>query len=199
MALHDPMNYCSHCGAGVSLRIPNGDSVLRYVCDSCEAIHYQNPKVVAGCIPEWEDKIMLCRRAIEPRYGLWTLPAGFMENSETTDEAAARETREEANAAVVVTSLYSMFSLPHINQVYVLFRAKLVDTNYSPGTESLEVGLYKEHEIPWDQMAFPVIYETLRRYYEDLAKGEFKTHIGEIVRTSSKPFRYQITMLDDKD
>ena len=192
------MNFCSYCGSSVSLRIPDGDTMLRHVCDGCNAIHYQNPKVVAGCIPEWEGKIMLCRRAIEPRYGLWTLPAGFMENNETTDQAAARETREEANARVEVTALYSMFSLPHINQIYVIFRAQLIDTNYSPGAESLAVDLYSEHEIPWQKMAFPVITETLRRYYEDVAKGEFRTHIGEIVRHSRDSHDYTNTMVHDK-
>lgn len=170
----------------------------RFVCDDCQMIHYQNPNVVAGCIPEWEDKIILCRRAIEPRYGLWTLPAGFMENGETTQQAAARETLEEANAVVEVSSLYSMFSLPHINQVYLIFRARLTDSNFGPGVESLEVELYDEQDIPWDMMAFPVIAETLKRYYKDRAKGRFQTHIGEIIRFDRDSPHYQVTMLNNK-
>ena len=193
------MQYCSQCGAAVRLGVPEGDNLPRYICDSCRKIHYENPKVVAGCIPEWEDKIMLCRRAIEPRYGLWTLPAGFMENGETTHQAAARETLEEANARVEVCSLYAMFSLPHISQVYVMFRGRLRDLDFGPGDESLEVDLYEEKDIPWDRMAFPVIHETLGRYFQDRANGVFGTHIGEIIRGNTDPPEFRVTMLGDDD
>jgi len=153
-------------GAGVVLSVPPGDNRQHFVCSSCGEIHYQNPKLVTGCIPEWEDKLLLCRRAIEPRCGLWTLPAGFMENEESAQQGAARETLEEANARVSVEQLYTTFNLPHISQVYLLFRGKLDDLDFSPGSESLEVALFGEDEIPWEQLAFPVIYETLRYYFE---------------------------------
>lgn len=135
------MKYCSDCGNPIDLRIPAGDTFPRHVCPKCNTIHYQNPKMVVGCIPEWEGKILLCRRAIEPRHGFWTLPAGFMENAETLVEAASRETLEEANARVKVGELYAIYNLPHINQVHILFRAQLLDLDFKPGIESLEVQL----------------------------------------------------------
>jgi ADP-ribose pyrophosphatase YjhB (NUDIX family) len=174
------MNYCSHCGARVELRIPEGDTVPRHVCTSCGTIHYENPKMVVGCIPEWEDRILLCRRAIEPRRGLWTLPAGFMENAETTAEGAQRETLEEANARVEIGSLYALFNIPHINQVYILFRARLLDLDFSAGAESLETRLFTEDEIPWDEIAFITVRRTLRHYFDDRRRGEFQFHIGTV-------------------
>ena len=180
------MKFCGQCGAKVSLRIPPGDNLPRYVCDVCQAIHYQNPKVVVGCIPEWEGKILLCRRAIEPRYGLWTLPAGFMENNETTRQAAARETLEEASARVEVGDLYSLFSLPHISQVYLIFRGRLLDLDFTPGAESLEVSLCREQDIPWDLLAFKVMHETLLHYFDDQRNSGFRLHIGEIIRQADK-------------
>lgn len=174
------MKYCSQCGASISLRIPSGDNLPRFVCDHCHTIHYQNPKMVVGCIPEWEDKVLLCRRAIEPRYGLWTLPAGFMENGETTVQAAARETREEANAMVEVDTLFSLYNLPHINQVYLIFRSRLLNLDYSPGIESLETALFRESEIPWEELAFPAVRFTLQHYFDDRQRGRFDLHIGDI-------------------
>lgn len=176
------MNYCSHCGAIVSLRIPPGDTLPRHICDACQTIHYQNPKMVVGCIPEWEDRILLCRRAIEPRYGLWTLPAGFMENGESTTQAAARETREEANAEVEIGSLYSLYSLPHINQVYLIFRSRLLNPDYSPGIESLETRLFLETDIPWDTLAFPVVRQALEDFFHDRRTGDYRLHQGEIIQ-----------------
>lgn len=177
------MKFCSTCGASVSLRIPQGDNRERFVCTSCQTIHYQNPKIVAGCIPEWEGKILLCRRAIEPRYGLWTLPAGFMENGETTEQAAMRETWEEAGARINIANLYSIFSIPHISQVYMLFRGELVEGIYKAGQESLECGLFDAHGIPWEQLAFPVVRETLQRYFSDKdKKNGFPLQRGEIIR-----------------
>lgn len=189
------MKYCSHCGAEVEIRVPDGDNRPRYICSECESIHYQNPKVVVGCIPVWEDRILLCRRAIEPRYGLWTLPAGFMENGETTQEGAARETREEANANVEVGSLYSLFNLPHIDQVYMLFRSQLLDLDFAPGTESLEVNLFREEEIPWKEIAFPVVRETLKLFFTDVKSGGFPLRGGTIVRISENPRHYETTFL----
>ena len=174
------MNFCSHCGHPVRVEIPAGDNRLRHVCPACGAVHYHNPKMVVGCIPEWEDKVLLCRRAIEPRHGLWTLPAGFMENGETTAEGAARETLEEAGARVEVIGLYSMISLPDINQVYLVFRARLLHLDFAPGEESLEATLFDEHEIPWENLAFRTIQRTLRQYYADRKTGHYPMHMGEI-------------------
>ncbi len=190
------MKYCSHCGQAVTVRVPTGDNLPRHVCDACGTVHYQNPKIVVGCIPEWQDRILLCRRAIEPRYGLWTLPAGFMENGETVQQGAARETLEEANAAVTVGDLYALFNLPHINQVYMLFRARLERPNFGPGVESLAVELMREGEIPWDEIAFPVIGESLRHYYQDRAAGRFRLRIGTIERLPG-PERHFRTRIHD--
>ena len=176
------MKFCSRCSAHVELRVPDGDTLPRYVCTVCQEIHYQNPKVVVGCIPEWEDKVLLCRRAIEPRAGWWTLPAGFMENNETLAQAAVRETLEEANARVEITDLYAIYSLPHISQVYTLFRARLLDLNFSPGIESSDVKLLSEAEIPWDEMAFRVIHDPLKRYFDERNQGKLTFHTGIIDR-----------------
>ncbi|MFZ5484677.1 MAG: NUDIX hydrolase [Pseudomonadota bacterium] len=176
------MKYCSHCGAPVSHRIPSGDNRHRYVCDTCGAIHYENPRMVVGCLPFWEDKVLLCRRAIEPRYGLWTLPAGYMENGETTAEGALRETLEEAGARVEILDLYTLINVPDIDQVYLLFRARLLDLDFAPGEESLEVGLFAEADIPWDQIAFRTVHTTLRHYFEDRRGGAFPLHFGDLDR-----------------
>ncbi len=161
------MNFCSHCGNPVEQRIPLGDNRLRFVCPQCQTIHYQNPRIIAGCLPVWGEQVLLCRRAIEPRRGFWTLPAGFMENGETLEQAAARETSEEACARVRELSLYTLFDLPHISQLYVLFRAELVDLDFAAGEESLEVQLFHEHEIPWQELAFPIVGRTLKCYFAD--------------------------------
>ncbi len=174
------MKFCSDCGESVILAIPEGDHLPRYVCRVCDTIHYQNPKIVTGCIPEWQDKILLCRRAIEPRYGLWTLPAGFMENHETTAQGAARETREETRLEVEIMSLYALFNIPHISQVYLMFRARMHDMSFGPTPESLEVELFSEAEIPWEQLAFPVVKETLKRYFADRQQGEYKLQVADI-------------------
>lgn len=176
------MIYCSNCGKQVIKKIPAGDSRPRHVCESCNTIHYQNPNIVAGCIPVWEDRILLCRRAIEPRHGLWTLPAGFMENGESTEQAAARETMEEACAEVDGLSLYGVFSIPQINQVYMMFRAKLTNGNFQPGPESLDVMLFDEKDIPWDKLAFPVVKLTLERYFNDLRSDSFPVYVENILR-----------------
>ena len=139
------MNFCSHCGEQVEHKIPEGDNLHRYVCTSCNLIHYQNPRIIAGCIAEFEDKILLCKRAIEPRHGLWTLPAGFMENQETTLEAAKRETYEEAQAEIINGQLFCTISIPHISQVYIMYRGELVNGFANPGVESLETSLYSEN------------------------------------------------------
>lgn len=181
------MKYCSECGsAKIVHKIPEGDNLPRYVCENCHMIHYQNPKIVAGCLPEWEDKLLLCRRAIEPRYGLWTLPAGFMENQESIEQAALRETREEAQARVKLAQLYAVYSVPHINQVHMLFRGQLTDLNFAAGTESLDVRLFSYNEIPWQELAFAVIVRTLKHYFADRAKGHFELHVEDVIRPLDK-------------
>ena len=174
------IRFCNSCGAAVTHRIPEGDSLERAVCDACGMVHYQNPKIVVGCLPVYGDRILICKRAIEPRYGLWTLPAGFMENNETAAEGAAREALEEANARVAIEDLYTVYSIPNISQVYMMFRAKLLDPDVSPGIESLEVKLVTEDEIPWDQLAFTMVRLTLQHYLEDRKRGVFTPRFGEI-------------------
>lgn len=156
------MKFCSNCAAPVVERIPAGDNRPRYVCDACERIHYENPRIIAGCLPTWQGQVLLCKRAIEPRAGYWTLPAGFMENGETVEQAACRETLEEANAEVRITGLQSLISIPHISQVYMLFHAELLDQNFSAGAESLDVALFKPEAIPWDELAFHVMTRSLK-------------------------------------
>ena len=179
------VNFCSQCAAPVVLRIPPGDDRPRHVCDACGTIHYQNPKIVAGCIPEYEGRILLCRRAIEPRSGFWTLPAGFMENGETTEEAAVRETREEANARVEVDALFTCLDIPRINQVYVMFRGRVAGGSFAPGAESLDTRLFEEAEVPWDEIAFPAITRTLELWFRDRRNGAFGTHTGVIHRRAA--------------
>ena len=174
------MKFCSNCGATVSHKIPAGDALPRYVCDACNTIHYQNPRMIVGCVPVWEDKVLLCKRAIEPRRGLWTVPAGFMENGETLDKGAARETLEEANARVEIDTLYALYNIPHISQVYLLFRARLLDLDFSAGEETLELRLFEEAEIPWNEIAFAAVRNTLQHYFEDRRKGSFPFHMGTI-------------------
>ncbi|GGX91852.1 ADP-ribose pyrophosphatase [Litchfieldella qijiaojingensis] len=173
------MNFCSHCGHSVHFAIPDGDDRPRYICEACGTIHYQNPRIVAGTLPVKGTKILLCKRAIAPRKGYWTLPAGFMENAETTLEAAARETLEEACAEVSLHGLYTLINLPHINQVYMIFLADLWGS-FDAGPESLEVALFEEHEIPWDELAFPTIERTLHHFYADREQGAFPLHISDI-------------------
>jgi len=175
------MKFCPDCGAPVVLRVPDGDTFPRHVCPACHAIHYSNPKMVIGCIPEWEDKILLCKRAIEPRLGYWTPPAGFMENGETTSEGALRETLEEARARVEIGDLFSMLSVPHVNQVHIFYRARLLDLEFAPGAESQEVALFAEDEIPWNEIAFRTISTTLRHYYADRKLGRYGCHSGDVL------------------
>ncbi len=192
------MKYCSNCGSPVRSLIPPGDTLPRYVCDACTTIHYQNPKIVVGCIPEWEGKILMCRRAIEPRHGLWTLPAGFLENHETTIEGAMRETLEEAHARVEISMLYALYNVPHINQVYLLFRGQLLDLNFKPGAESLEVQLFDERQIPWEKLAFRTVRETLKAYFNDRRSGAFSFHIGDIPPPQASNELAQVTRLPER-
>jgi len=175
------MKFCSHCGSDqIGFSIPEGDNRPRYWCPDCQTIHYQNPKIVVGAVPIWEGKVLLCKRSIEPRKGYWTLPAGYMENGETLQEGAARETWEEACATVAISDLYTVFNLPHINQVYVFFLGKLEDGKYDVGEESSDAGLFGLDEIPWEELAFPVVGRTLKFYIDDLKRGEYPVRIQEV-------------------
>ena len=173
------MNFCSECGAPVRFEIPRGDDRPRYLCHHCGTVHYQNPRIVAGTVPVQDGRVLLCRRAIEPRHGYWTLPAGYMENGESTEDAARRETREEAGAEVVMQGLYTLIDLTHINQVYMMFRADLV-SGFEAGAESLEVALFDESDIPWDALAFPTIRRTLEHFFEDRRQNHFPLHASTI-------------------
>ena len=179
------MNFCPNCGAKIVIRVPDGDTLPRHVCSACGAIHYRNPLMVIGSIPEWDDQVLLCRRAIEPRHGFWTLPAGFMELGETVAQAAIRETLEEANARVELASVFTMLSVPHVNQVHIFYRAKLLDLDFGPGSESLEVALFREQDVPWRELAFRTISATLRHYYADRKQGAYSLHADEILPPKS--------------
>lgn len=174
------MKFCSSCGQAVTTKIPEGDHLPRFVCEACGAIHYQNPRIIAGCVPEWQGKILLCRRAIEPRRGFWTVPAGFMENGEALQDAAAREAYEEALADVEIGPLLSIVNVIHAHQVHVVFRARLRTADFGVGQESLEVGLYAEHQIPWSEIAFLSVEFSLRRYLEDRHKQCERIHFRDI-------------------
>jgi len=170
------VKFCSNCGQPVSLRTPEGDHLPRHVCDACGVIHYQNPKLVVGCVPEHEGRILLCKRAIEPRYGYWTIPAGFMENGETTQDAARRESLEEALADVEIGSLLAVVHVLHADQVHVMFRAKLPRPEFGVGAESLDVMLCDESDVPWQDIAFKSVDFALRRYFEDRRRGIEEHH-----------------------
>jgi ADP-ribose pyrophosphatase YjhB (NUDIX family) len=174
------MKFCGNCGAGVVKRVPPGDTLPRWVCDACGEIHYQNPKLVVGTVPEHEGRLLLCRRAIEPRYGYWTLPAGFMENAESVVDAAVRETLEEAGALVEIGAPFSMISVPAVNQVHVFYLARLRGLEFKPGEETLEVGMFTEAEIPWEQVAFRTVAATLRYWFADRGRGAFSFHAEDI-------------------
>jgi len=176
------MNFCSHCGARVTLRIPEADNVERYVCDACGTIHYQNPKLVVGCVAEHDGSLVLCRRGIEPRRGYWTMPAGFMENGETLQQAAARESREEALIDVAIGSLLAVVHVLHAHQVHVFFRGKLRNPSFGAGVESVEVKLVRPGEIPWAELAFPSTEFALRRYLDDQAAAREECHFAELAR-----------------
>jgi ADP-ribose pyrophosphatase YjhB (NUDIX family) len=174
------MKFCSACGQPVVLKIPDGDHLPRHVCPACGMVHYENPRIIAGCVPEWEGKLLLCKRAIEPRRGFWTIPAGFMENGEALQDAAARESMEEALARVEIGSLLAIVNVIRAHQVHIMFRARLLDTDFGVGPESLEVQLYDESEIPWADMAFLSVEFALRRYLEDRRAGRELLHYRDI-------------------
>ena len=171
--------YCSQCGsAQLVQKVPEGDTHSRIVCEGCHTIHYQNPKIITGCLPIWEDKILLCKRAIEPRSGFWTLPGGFMENEESVTEAAARETWEEAGANVKQLHLYSVINGSRKNQVYMIFLGQLCELKFAPGIESLDVQLFTQEEIPWEEIAFRFVRQTLTYYFQDRVQGQFPVRVS---------------------
>jgi ADP-ribose pyrophosphatase YjhB (NUDIX family) len=175
------MKFCPSCGSAVQLIIPAGDNRERHVCSDCEAIHYHNPRIITGCLPVYQDQVLLCRRAIEPRLGFWTLPAGFLELGETVAQGAARETVEEAGAQVQMGDLYCMFNLPHIGQVYMMYLSELSEPVFAAHTdESLEVRLFAEAEIPWKELAFRTMWRTLHHYFDDRKSGKFSLHVEDI-------------------
>jgi ADP-ribose pyrophosphatase YjhB (NUDIX family) len=177
------MKYCSACGHSVDFRIPEGDHLPRYICPNCGAVHYQNPKVIVGCVPEWEDgRILMCRRAIEPRLGLWTFPAGFLELGETSGEGAARETLEEAQADVEIGDLFVVIGVSYVSQIYMIHRGRLKTPHHGPTTESSETALMREDQIPWGEIAFPTVYHSLKFFFEDRARGVQEFHVLDLKR-----------------
>lgn len=174
--------YCSVCSGTLSWIKPHGDNVSRSVCTHCGVVHYQNPKVIVGCLPVWQDQVLLCRRAIEPRKGFWTLPAGFMENGETLAQGAGRETEEESCALVDVGPLFTVMSLPGHNQVHMYFYAAMRSNYFGVTTESSEVQLFDEQDIPWSDLAFETIRQTLVCYFSDRQQGALGVHVFDLGR-----------------
>jgi len=180
MLLPRRIQHCRVCGAPTSYRVPADDNRERAVCSACGEIHYKNPLNVVGTVPVWGDQVLLCRRAIEPRHGLWSLPAGFMELGESTADGALRETVEEAGAKVEMQALFSVISVVRVGQVHLFFRARMLDTSLDPGPESLEARLFREDEVPWDELAFRTVRQTLEWFFEDRRRGAFNLHVGDI-------------------
>jgi len=184
------MKFCHQCAGPLILRIPQDDDKPRHCCSECDTIFYLNPKNVVGTLPFFEDKVLLCKRAIQPRIEKWTLPAGYMENGESSLDGAIRETTEEAGACVIVKgdSLYTLFNLPKINQVYMFFRAELANLDFAAGIESQEVALFSEAEIPWQEIAFPVVKSTLEYYFDDLRKNQFPVRMFDVHHSEGRSF-----------
>lgn len=166
------MNYCSSCGGNVTLKIPDDDNLPRHVCTACGEIHYENPKIITGTLPLHKGKILLCKRGIEPRLGKWTLPAGFMERWETLEEGARRETIEESEAQLGELALHVLISIPHISQVYAIYMGELLTPHFAPTPESTEVALFAIDDIPWDELAFPIVKVSLEHYIRHLETGK---------------------------
>ena len=176
-----PIKHCRQCGTPVQYRLPDdGDTRERAICTACNTIHYENPLNVVGTVPVLGDRVLLCKRNIEPRWGKWTLPAGFMELGESTAQGAARETREESGALFELQDLFTVMSVPRVGQVHLYYRARLTSEVFDPGHETLEARLFSEDEIPWDELAFRTVRETLLRYFADQRSGQFGTHAFDI-------------------
>ncbi len=167
------IRHCRSCGAPAAYSVPPDDTYERAICTACGTIHYENPLNVVGTLPVWEDRVLLCRRNIEPRYGLWTLPGGFMELGETTEQGALRETTEEAGARVELQGLYALLNVAHVGQVHLFYRARLLDTDFSPGPETIEARLFAEADIPWDSLAFRTVRATLEHFFDDRRRGQY--------------------------
>jgi ADP-ribose pyrophosphatase YjhB (NUDIX family) len=180
MHLPRRIQHCRVCGAATQYRIPPDDNRDRAICSACGEIHYENPLNVVGTVPVWGDQVLLCRRNIEPRHGMWTLPAGFMELGESTAEGALRETIEEAGANVQMQELFSVLNVVRVGQVHFFYRARMLDTTLNPGPESIEARLFREDEIPWDQLAFRTVRQTLELFFEDRRRGQFSVHAQDI-------------------
>jgi len=177
-----PIKHCRNCGTAVVYRIPDdGDTHERAVCPACDTIHYENPLNVVGTVPYWGERVLLCKRNIEPRWGKWTLPAGFMELNETTEQGAARETTEEAGAQFEMEGLFTVLSVPRVGQVHLFYRARLLSDVFAPGYETIEARLFSEHEIPWEEIAFRTVRETLEHFFRDRAAGGFGVHSLDVV------------------
>ena len=174
------IKHCRVCGSATQYRVPADDNRERAICGACGEIHYENPLNVVGTVPVWGEQVLLCRRNIEPRYGLWTLPAGFMELGETTAEGAVRETEEEAGARIELQGLFTLLNVVRVGQVHLFYRARLQDTQFAPGPETIEAQLFHEQQIPWDQLAFRTVRETLQRYFADRRQGRFELHLADI-------------------
>jgi ADP-ribose pyrophosphatase YjhB (NUDIX family) len=180
--LRAPIQHCKQCGTAVTYRVPDdGDTKVRAVCPACGTIHYENPLNVVGTVPHWGDQVLLCKRNIEPRFGKWTLPAGFMELGETTAEGAARETDEEAGAQFEMEGLFTLLNVVRVGQVHIFYRARLTSDQFNPGFETIEARLFTEDEIPWDEIAFRTVKETLERYFADRRTGQYGIHTVDIV------------------
>ena len=179
--LRSPIKHCKNCGAAVVYRVPDdGDTKERAVCPACHAVHYENPLNVVGTVPHWGDRVLLCKRNIEPRWGKWTLPAGFMELNETLAEGAARETVEEAGAQFEMEGLFSILNVARVGQVHMFYTARLLSDRFNPGFETIEARLFTEAEIPWDEIAFRTVKETLQHYFADRRAGRFSIHLVDI-------------------
>lgn len=180
--LKTPIKHCKNCGGAVVYRLPDdGDTKSRAICTACQTVHYENPLMVVGTVPYWGDRVLLCKRNIEPRWGKWTLPAGFMELNETVAEGAARETVEEAGAEFDMEGFFSLVNVPRVGQVHLFYLAKLLSDQFDPGHETIETGLFTEDEIPWDELAFKTVAETLKRYFADRRAGQFSIHAIDLV------------------
>ena len=194
MSVHQPeLNFCTECAGALHTVVPEGDHLPRRVCTQCGAIQYQNPKVIVGCIPQWQDKILLCKRNIEPRLGLWTFPAGFMEKNETSGQGAARETFEESGATVEIDDLFCVINVPYVSQVYLMHRAHMTTAHHEPTPESSETMLVTEDEIPWDKIAFPTIYQGLKFFFEDKAAGKKGFHTLDLTVRPRNPAKREIS------
>lgn len=174
------IKHCRRCGAAVDYRVPADDNRQRAVCTGCGDIHYENPLNVVGTVPAWGEQVLLCRRNIEPRFGLWTLPAGFMELGETLSDGALRETVEEAGAHVQMQELFTLLNVVRVGQVHLFYRARMLDTHLDPGPETIEARLFHEHEVPWDEMAFRTSKVTLKHYFDCQRAGRFTLYCGDI-------------------